>query len=82
VRRAGRVFVDTRAGSEGSGEIGIPLARGLINRNHIVADLFDLCSGRHSGREKDSEITMFKNGGGAHLDLFTIRLLAARIARK
>lgn len=75
VRRAGQIFVDSRAGCEGSGEIAAPLARGLIKRDDIIADLFDLSSGRHPGRTSDSQITMYKNVGGGHLDLFTARHL-------
>lgn len=79
IRRAKKVFVDTRVGCEGSGEIATPLARGLISREDIVADLFDLSAGRHPGRTSDSQITMFKNVGGAHLDLFTARHLLRRL---
>jgi ornithine cyclodeaminase len=74
-RRAGKIFVDTRVGCEGSGEIGEPLARGLIRREDIVADLFDLATLRHPGRQSEAEITMYKNVGGGHLDLFTARRL-------
>jgi ornithine cyclodeaminase/alanine dehydrogenase-like protein (mu-crystallin family) len=77
-RRAGRIFVDTRSGCEGSGDVAEPLARGLITREQIAADMFDLCKGKHSGRVSDAEITMFKNVGGGHLDLFTARHLLAR----
>lgn len=74
-RRAGKVFVDTRVGCEGSGDIAEPVRRGLITRDDIVADLFDLCSRRHWGRAGRDDITMFKNVGGGHLDLFTARHL-------
>ncbi|WP_152046381.1 bifunctional Delta(1)-pyrroline-2-carboxylate/Delta(1)-piperideine-2-carboxylate reductase [Aureimonas psammosilenae] len=77
VRRA-RLFVDTRSGCTGSGEIADPLARGLISIDDIEADLFELCAGTHEGRRSPDEITMFKNVGGAHLDLFTARHLLAR----
>ncbi len=79
VRRAGKIFVDTRVECEGSGEIGKPLASGLITRDGVVADLFDLCTGRHSGRTSDSEVTMYKNVGGGHLDLFAARHLLHRL---
>jgi ornithine cyclodeaminase len=78
VRRAGRIFVDTRTACEGSGDVAEPLARGLITREQIAADLFDLCQGRHPGRSDNDEITMFKNVGGGHLDLFTARHLLGR----
>lgn len=80
VRRAGKIFVDTRANCEGSGDIGQPIASGLITRHRIVADLFDLCTGRHPGRTTESEITMYKNVGGGHLDLFTARHLLHRMS--
>ena len=77
IQRA-RLFVDTRKGCDGSGDLGQPIAAGLITLASIEADLFDLCSGRHSGRSTDQEITFYKNVGGAHLDLFTARHLMKR----
>ena len=76
VRRA-RVFVDTRNGCDHSGEIADPIARGLLTFESIEADLFDLCAGRHPGRTAPDAITMYKNVGGGHLDLFTARHLGA-----
>ena len=80
VRRAGMIFFDNRHGIEESGEVLEPLARGLITREGLVADLFDLCAGHHPGRESEIRITMYKNCGGAHLDLFTAQFLRARLA--
>jgi ornithine cyclodeaminase/alanine dehydrogenase-like protein (mu-crystallin family) len=79
IRRAGRIFLDTRLFCERSGDIAEPLARDIITREGLVADLFDLCCGRHSGRSSPAEITVYKNSGGGHLDLFTARHLYARI---
>ncbi len=76
VRRA-RLFVDTRNGCDRSGEIAQPIARGLITLDSIEADLFDLCTGRHAGRSGPDDVTMYKNVGGGHLDLFTTRYLLA-----
>lgn len=77
-RRAGRVFVDSRINSEGSGDVAGPIAAGILSRDDIVADLFDLCTGRHPGRESEAQITMYKNVGGGHLDMFTARHLMRR----
>jgi ornithine cyclodeaminase len=79
IRRAGRIFLDTRLFCERSGDIAEPLARGIITREGLVADLYDLCCGRHEGRSSPSEITVYKNSGGGHLDLFTARHLHARV---
>lgn len=74
-RRARQIFVDTRVNCEGSGDVGGPLAAGIITRDQIVADLFDLAAGRHAGRKSDDQITLYKNVGGGHLDLFTAQYL-------
>lgn len=71
VRRAS-LFVDQPLSTmDNAGDLVQPLACGVITRNDIEADLFDLCQGQHPGRASDDEITLFKNGGGGHLDLFT-----------
>jgi ornithine cyclodeaminase len=74
----GRIFVDARETAiEDIGELGIPLHNGVIGDAAIEADLFDLCQGRYRPREP-GEITIFKNGGGAHLDLMTANEIYAR----
>jgi ornithine cyclodeaminase len=78
LKRGKRLFVDTRNNSEGSGDVAGPLAAGIIGRSDIVADLFDLCKGRHRGRESNDEITVYKNVGGGHLDMFATRHLVAQ----
>lgn len=62
-----RVFVDSFDTTLGHiGELKIPLETGVIERDHVVADYYDLGAFK---RNSDTEITLFKNGGGAHLDL-------------
>ncbi|MGB8621511.1 MAG: ornithine cyclodeaminase [Paracoccaceae bacterium] len=68
-----RVFVDSRATTlDHIGEMMIPLEHGVISESDVVADFYDLERGRFA-RQSDDEITLFKNGGGAHLDLMTSR---------
>ncbi len=75
VRRAS-IFVDSRQSTIGHvGEIAIPLAQGVIAEDRILADHADLVRGRHPGRTSADEITLFKNGGGGHLDLMTARFV-------
>ena len=74
MRRA-RVFVDSRDTTIGHiGEIQIPLDNGTITQGDIIADFYDLPTGAYS-RLSDDEITIAKNGGGAHLDLMTARYI-------
>ena len=67
----GRLFVDNRDTTMGHiGELKIPLESGAIEPSDILADYYDLSSGKFA-RSRDADITIFKNGGGAHLDLMT-----------
>lgn len=70
-----RVFVDARATTlHHIGELMAPLADGTITEADVVADFYDLPSGRFA-RTSSEEITLCKNGGGAHLDLMTARYI-------
>jgi ornithine cyclodeaminase/alanine dehydrogenase-like protein (mu-crystallin family) len=71
----GKLFVDTRSGMQDAGDLRQPADRGIIRWEDISADLYELCAGRHPGRGNDQEITVYKNVGGGHLDLFTARHL-------
>jgi ornithine cyclodeaminase len=65
------LFVDSRATTIGHiGELKDPIARGVIAESDIRADFYDLAAGLYR-RTSDDEITISKNGGGAHLDLMT-----------
>ena len=70
VARRGRLFADTlRFTLSECGDYRIPIERGVISRDAVLGDLFDLCAGRVEGRRGSDDITVFKNGGGGHLDL-------------
>ncbi len=76
VVRRGRLFADSRRfGVDMCGDYAQPLAAGVIPREAVLGDLFDLCSGRVVGRTGEGDITVFKNGGGGHLDLMIARTL-------
>ena len=70
-----RIFVDSLETTlDHIGELKDPLARGIIRREDVLGDLHDIVPGR-VGRRGPEEITLFKNGGGAHLDLMTGRVI-------
>ncbi len=71
-----RIFVDSFETTVGHiGEIKIPIETGAITRDDIIADYYSL---DQFIRQSDDEITLFKNGGGAHLDLMTSRYILDR----
>jgi len=49
--------------------LDIPLAKGIINKESIKADLFELCSNTKAGRTSNTEITFFKSVEHALEDL-------------
>ena len=71
-----RIFVDSFDTTIGHiGEVNIPLESGAITREDLLADYYSA-----TGFERCSadEITLFKNGGGAHLDLMVSRFVLER----
>jgi len=69
VRRA-RIFVDTRPGAFAeAGDIVQPLQAGVIGKEAILGDLFELTRGTVAGRQTSEEITFFKSVGAAIEDL-------------
>jgi ornithine cyclodeaminase/alanine dehydrogenase-like protein (mu-crystallin family) len=69
----GSVFVDSFDTTIGHiGELKIPIEAGVIAKDAILADYYNLDT---FVRRSDDEITVFKNGGGAHLDLMTSRYI-------
>ncbi|WP_299859840.1 ornithine cyclodeaminase [uncultured Roseobacter sp.] len=72
----GRLFVDSLDTTVGHiGEIRIPIETGAITEADIVADYY---TPEAFARRGEDEITVFKNGGGAHLDLMTSRYILDR----
>lgn len=71
-----RLFVDARATTiHHIGELIDPLKSGAITESHIIADFYD--DPATYTRRSDDEITIAKNGGGAHLDLMTASYIAS-----
>ncbi len=71
LRRA-RLFVDSYDTTMGHiGELKIPLAAGTISEADVLADYY---APDAFGRAED-DITILKNGGGAHLDLMCARYI-------
>jgi ornithine cyclodeaminase len=63
------IYVDCRDTTlDHIGELLIPIKNGTISSTDILGDFYDLCAGKVT-RPSDTATTVFKNGGGAHLDL-------------
>ncbi|SLN56761.1 ornithine cyclodeaminase [Roseovarius albus] len=68
-----RIFVDSYDTTvEHIGELKTPIEAGVIKRADLQGDYYAI---KQFQRHSDDEITLFKNGGGAHLDLMTSRYI-------
>lgn len=75
------VWVDCRETTlDHIGELADPLRNGTLDRADVAGDLYDLLS-RRAPKRDPSTITVFKNGGGAHLDIMIARSLLEAAAR-
>lgn len=81
VLRGARIFVDDRQNAGESGDILIPLREQVISEDQIEGDLFDLCQ-MPVFRRTPEDRTVFKNAGGAHLDLIVGLHALARLASR
>lgn len=63
-----------------TGDLSVPLDSGVIVTADVRADLFELVK-KSDWRASEEEVTLYKNGGGAHLDLM-IAAYMANITRK
>jgi len=75
-----RVFVDCRDTTlDAIGELKIPIETGVMTPADVEADLYDMC--RVAPTRSPEDITLYKNGGGGHLDLISARYFVARLAK-
>ncbi len=71
-----RLFVDSRSTTlHHIGELIEPIKSGAIRETDVIADYYDIAAGSFA-RQSAEEITIAKNGGGAHLDLMTADWIA------
>lgn len=78
VFRGARIFVDDRQNAAESGDIQFPLRAQVIRSDQIEGDLFDLCQMLAFHRSPEDR-TVYKNAGGAHLDLFISQYVVERL---
>jgi len=74
-----QVFVDHRASAMAeAGDLLVPMARGVVPAEHVLADLGDLACGRHPGRTTPDQITLFKSVGLAAEDVAVAKFVLER----
>ncbi len=58
-----------------AGDIMIPIKEGLIDRQHLKAELGEIITGKKPGRQSENEITLFKSNGLAIQDAAAAKLV-------
>ena len=71
ILRRSKIVVDDWEQASHSGEINVPLSRGLITRENIWAEIGEVVAGLKEGRTRPDEITVFTSTGLAIQDAVT-----------
>jgi alanine dehydrogenase len=74
------IIVDDWAQASHSGEINVPLGKGVIRRGDIHAELGQIAAGLRPGRSGADEITLFDSTGLAVQDIACARLVYQELA--
>jgi alanine dehydrogenase len=74
ILKSAKIVIDNWAQASHSGEINVPLSKGIISRDDIYAELGEIVVGKKSGRENDAEITIFDSTGLAIQDISCAKL--------
>jgi len=82
ILKEAKIVVDCLEQAIHSGEVNVPLAKGIIKKEDIFGELGEVVSGKKPGREREDEITIFDSTGLAIQDLYTATLVYREAKRK
>lgn len=82
ILKRAKIFVDNWEQASHSGEINVPLKKGIIKKENISGEIGEVVSGRKEGRKGKEEITIFDSTGLAIQDLYTANLVYKLAKRK
>jgi alanine dehydrogenase len=82
ILKRARIVVDEWEQASHSGEINVPVSRGLMARENIWADIGEVVAGLKAGRQGQEEITVFVSTGLAVQDAVTAEIAYRRALQK
>lgn len=82
ILKKGKIVVDCWEQASHSGEINVPLEKGIIKKEDIFGELGEIVAKRKKGRVNEKEITIFDSTGLAIQDLYTAHLVFKIAKRK
>lgn len=75
ILKKGKIVVDCLEQASHSGEINVPLSKGIIKKENIFGEIGEIVAGKKPAREKPEEITIFDSTGLAIQDLYSANLV-------
>jgi alanine dehydrogenase len=86
ILKRAKIVVDDWEQASHSGEINVPLSRGIITKDNIWAEIGEIVTGLKPGRQRQDEITVFTSTGLAVQDAVTAKIayskaIAAKVGR-
>jgi alanine dehydrogenase len=75
ILKRAKIIVDNYEQACHSGEVNVPLSKGVISKEDIWAELGEILTGRKAGRTSTKEITIFDTTGIAVQDAVTAKLV-------
>lgn len=82
ILKKAKVVVDNWEQASHSGEINMPISKGIISKKDIYADIGEIVSGKKKGRTNNEEITVFDSTGLAIQDLAIANLIYKKALKK
>jgi len=75
ILKRAKIVVDDWAQASHSGEINVPLSKGILSEKDVWAELGDIVAGTKAARTSEDEITVFDSTGLAIQDAATVELV-------
>jgi len=82
ILKRAKIVVDDIEQACHSGEINVPISKGIISRADIYAELGEIIAGKKVGRVTDNEITIFDSTGLAIQDVATAAIVYKKAKEK
>jgi alanine dehydrogenase len=82
ILKRAKIVVDDREQAFHSGEVNVPLSKGIIKESDVYADMGEIVTGRKKGRASDKEITIFDSTGLAVQDIATAWMIYQKAKNK
>lgn len=82
ILKRAKIVVDDYEQAFHSGEVNVPLSKGIISEEDVYGELSEIIVGKKRGRESDEEITLFDSTGLAIQDISTAWLVYEKALEK